>query len=58
MTLTLALPKTGLAHPNVGELVLADLGIPAAVFERAGIAYHSPFAGSYRLRLHAAATRT
>jgi NAD(P)H-hydrate epimerase len=58
VTVTLALPKTGLAHPNVGELVLADLGIPAAVFDRAGIAYRSPFAGSYRLRLRAAVTPT
>ena len=55
VTMTLALPKTGLAHPNVGELVLADLGIPAAVFARAGISYRSPFAGAYRLRLRAAA---
>ena len=37
-TVTLALPKTGLlapaAAPLVGELVLADIGIPAAAHER------------------------
>jgi hypothetical protein len=37
-TLTLALPKTGLASRWSGEIVLANLGIPAAVFQRAGIA--------------------
>lgn len=33
-TLTLALPKQGLDAPEVGELWLADLGIPVAVYER------------------------
>ncbi len=40
-TLTLALPKVGLltahAKPFVGELWLADLGIPSAVYARLGI---------------------
>lgn len=43
-TLTLALPKTGLAddtddpdlRPAVGDLLLADIGIPPAVYRRAG----------------------
>lgn len=35
VTLTLALPKTGLDVEAVGELYLADLGIPAAVYRRA-----------------------
>ena len=36
-TLTLALPKTGLAAPAVGDLSLADIGIPAEVYRRLGI---------------------
>ncbi len=36
-TVTLALPKTGLDAPQTGELFVADLGIPRAVFRRAGI---------------------
>jgi NAD(P)H-hydrate epimerase len=43
-TLTLALPKTGLAddgaapelHPAIGDLLLADIGIPPAVYRRVG----------------------
>ncbi len=37
ITMTLALPKTGLDAPQVGELWLADLGIPAEVFRRTGL---------------------
>lgn len=40
-TLTLALPKTGLVSAG-GDLSLADLGIPPAVFERAGVGYPDP----------------
>ena len=40
-TLTLALPKTGLlaqaARPFVGELFVADIGVPAAAYARAGV---------------------
>jgi NAD(P)H-hydrate epimerase len=40
-TLILDLPKRGVIAPvaraNAGELYLADLGIPATVFERLGI---------------------
>lgn len=36
-TVTLALPKTGLHVDAVGELWVADIGIPRGVFERAGI---------------------
>jgi len=40
-TLTLALPKTGLfavaARPFVGELAVADIGIPPAVYARLGV---------------------
>lgn len=37
LTLTLALPKTGLDVPAVGELWLADLGIPRGVYRRIGL---------------------
>ncbi len=36
-TVTLALPKTGLHSPETGELFLADIGIPAGAYARAGI---------------------
>lgn len=36
-TLTLALPKTGLHPDKVGDLAVADLGIPAETFRIAGI---------------------
>jgi NAD(P)H-hydrate epimerase len=51
-TLTLALPKTGLDGRAV-DLVLADIGLPRVVFERAGVAYPDPgpFTGGYRVRL-------
>jgi NAD(P)H-hydrate epimerase len=39
--LTLALPKTGL--DATGELYLADIGIPAAVFRAAGVGYRNVF---------------
>lgn len=49
-TLTLALPKTGLAHIS-GELRLADIGIPPQVFERIGISFEPPFGNRYRVSL-------
>lgn len=49
-TLTLALPKTGLG--GVGDLWLADIGIPAGVYGRVGVDYTPPFAGHYRVRLN------
>lgn len=49
-TLTLALPKTGLAHAS-GELRLADIGIPPQVFERIGISFEPPFGNRYRVSL-------
>jgi NAD(P)H-hydrate epimerase len=40
-TLTLALPKTGLlapaARPVIGELAMADIGIPTEVYDRIGV---------------------
>lgn len=50
-TLTLALPKTGLHPSRVGSLWLADLGIPAETFRRAGIDYIPPFGPEDRIRL-------
>ena len=54
-TLTLALPKTGLAAPEVGELWLADIGIPSGVFQAAGIAGVPPdlFGTAFRIPLRA-----
>jgi NAD(P)H-hydrate epimerase len=37
LTVTLALPKTGLDTPAVGRLELADIGIPRDVYEQAGV---------------------
>jgi NAD(P)H-hydrate epimerase len=54
-TVTLALPKAALrseaALPLVGEPYLADISIPATVYERLGIPYHSPFARGPIVRL-------
>lgn len=41
-TVTLALPKTGLTR-GVGRLVLADIAIPAVVYDRLDIEYGDPF---------------
>jgi NAD(P)H-hydrate epimerase len=43
VTVTLALPKTGLGVERAGELLLADIGIPEGVYVRAGLAYRTPF---------------
>lgn len=49
VTLTLALPKTGLLHANAravtGDLVVADIGVPAAAYARIGLAVAPLFAG-------------
>jgi NAD(P)H-hydrate epimerase len=56
-TLTLALPKAGLltetARPHVGELYLADIGVPPALYARPGLGLNvGPlFAASDLLRL-------
>jgi len=49
-TLTLALPKTGLARVP-GELYVADIGIPLAVYERLSIAVEPFFRGRYSVRM-------
>jgi NAD(P)H-hydrate epimerase len=47
-TLTLALPKTGLlapaARPVIGELAMADIGIPTEVYDRIGVRVGPVFA--------------
>ncbi len=46
-TLTLALPKAGLVQPNaqrfVGELYLADISVPVALYEKMGLGSPQPF---------------
>jgi NAD(P)H-hydrate epimerase len=51
-TMTLALPKVGLlAAPTVGELYLADISVPAQVYERMGIAAPEMFRDASVIRL-------
>jgi NAD(P)H-hydrate epimerase len=54
-TLTLALPKSGLgagsAKAAVGELLLADISIPASVYERLDLAGVVPFGSSPIVRI-------
>lgn len=49
-TLTLALPKTGLVGGG-GDLALADLSIPAAVYDRVGVPAGRPFGDGFRVAL-------
>jgi NAD(P)H-hydrate epimerase len=51
-TMTLALPKRGLKPGTTGDLFLADIGIPSAVYERLGLSYISPFGNLYVIPLH------
>ena len=48
-TMTVALPKTGLLTERVGELYLADIGIPQAVYQRMKLPYRTPFDHRYRV---------
>ncbi len=51
-TLTLALPKQGLASPAAGSLLVGDIGIPGGVFQRAGIMVPAGlFGAAYRVAL-------
>lgn len=50
-TLALALPKAGLARAPVGDRYLADIGLPAVVYERAGVDYAAPFDGDDWVRI-------
>jgi NAD(P)H-hydrate epimerase len=49
-TLTLALPKTGLAAVH-GELYLADIGIPPQVYHPLGLTFRWPVPGRYWIPL-------
>ena len=49
-TLTLALPKTGLANIP-GELYLADIGIPLEVYHCLALSFESPFRKRYWTRI-------
>jgi len=49
-TMTLALPKTGLARLP-GDLYLADVGVPPEVYARLGISLAAPFGNAYWVRL-------
>ncbi|HKJ26730.1 MAG TPA: NAD(P)H-hydrate epimerase [Anaerolineales bacterium] len=50
-TLTLALPKPGLANPTAGKLYLADIGIPPQVYAQMGIHFEPFFGQEYVLQL-------
>lgn len=50
-TLTLALPKPGLSHPDAGEIFLADIGIPPQVYQQLGIHFNPFFGNDYLLKL-------
>ncbi|MDA3860481.1 MAG: NAD(P)H-hydrate epimerase [Melioribacteraceae bacterium] len=47
ITMTLALPKTGLSEEKCGKLLLADIGISRNVYDKSGIEYNSPFMKEY-----------
>ena len=52
-TMTLALPKTGLLPDKTGELILADIGIPADAYawKTLRLNYTSPFGKYFRIPL-------
>jgi len=56
-TLTLALPKTGLAAIS-GELYVADIGIPPEVYESLGLSFKSFFQNRYWIPLQRRAEST
>lgn len=51
ITMTLALPKTGLLPEITGDLYLADIGIPSKVYEKLNLNYQSPFSEKYYIKL-------
>jgi NAD(P)H-hydrate epimerase len=52
MTMTLALPKTGLTGRAVGQLLLADIGIPLETYRRLNLSYVPSFANRYVVPLY------
>jgi len=57
-TMPLALPKAGLASGNVGQITLADIGIPEETYRRADLAYVPPFGNRFRVLLSARGNTT
>jgi len=55
--MTLALPKTGLlteaGQIRSGRLYLADIGLPAALYERMDLTVDAPFSAGRIVRLEA-----
>ena len=55
--MTLALPKTGLltdaGRARSGNLYLADIGLPAALYERMGLTVEAPFSAGRIVRVEA-----
>ena len=52
LTVTVALPKSGLDAPGCGLIELSDIGIPSEVYRRAGIAVPAgSFGMGYRIRI-------
>ncbi len=47
ITMTLALPKSGLTETNCGEILLAYIVIPQKIYEMMGLAYDTPFKNEY-----------
>jgi len=52
VTLTLALPKTGLSPEVSGELYVADIGIPQEVYHKLNISYISPFGNCFYMKIN------
>ena len=52
VTMTLALPKTGLASGKAGNVLLADIGIPMEIYRRLNLPYVSPFGSRNVVTLH------
>lgn len=50
-TVTLALPKPGLANQAAGDIFLADIGIPPEVYQPLGIKLKSPFGDRFLVKL-------
>ena len=51
ITMTLALPKTGLTKEKCGKLLLADIGISKNIYDKMGTKYNSPFKRDYVIPL-------
>lgn len=51
LTMTLALPKTGLHSEKCGKLFLADIGISKNIYDKIGTEYNFPFRRDYVIPL-------